>query len=192
MYKESPKKTLLLEAGRKLFWKYGFRRVTTDEICKEAGISRMTFYRCFDNKIHLVKTIYSNLVDQTMRKFYDIIRSRESTSDKLKKMLMLKMEATDNISREFLMDLYNSPGSDLQVFVEETNRKVWDEIIGGFRYAQEKGMFRKDFRPEFLMILSRKLGTLVTDEELLKMYDNPQDLIMEFISLITYGIAPER
>ena len=192
MEKESPKKALLLDAGRRLFWKYGFKRVTTDEICKEAGVSRMTFYRFFENKTHLVKTIYKNLVNKTLMKFNNIIHSDEPSPEKLKKILMLKMEATDNISREFLMDIYNNPESDLNVFVEETNRRIWNEMIGGFRYAQDKGMFRKDFKPEFLMALSQKLGTLLTDEELLKMYDNPQDLIMEFITLITYGIAPER
>ena len=192
MEEDSPKKTLLLEAGRKLFWKYGFRRVTTEEISREAGISRMTFYKYFENKTHLAKAIYSNLVNQSLERFNNIIHSGASSSEIMKIILMLKMEATDNISREFLMDLYNSPGSDLQAFVEETNRKVWEEMIEGFRYAQEIGTIRNNFKPEFLIYISQKLGSLVTDEELLKLYDSPQDLIIEFVNLITYGIVAER
>ncbi|HKK43344.1 MAG TPA: TetR/AcrR family transcriptional regulator [Bacteroidales bacterium] len=188
----SSKRDLLLEAGRRLFWKYGIRRVTTDEICREAGVSRMTFYRCFDNKTHLVKTIYSNLVEDTLARFFDIIRSGEASSERMKKLLMLKMESTENLSREFLVDLYDSPGSELHQFVEKTNRRIWGEMIEGFRYAQENGMFRKSFNPEFLMIISQKLATIMTDKELLQLYDNPQDLIMEFLNLITYGIAPEK
>ncbi len=191
MKKNCLKRDLLLDAGRKLFWKYGIKRVSTDDICKEAGVSRMTFYRCFNNKTDLVKTIYDNLVEKALVRFYGIIESEESSSEKMKNLLMLKMENTENISREFLVDLYDSKGSDLQLFVEETNRRIWGEIIKGFRYAQEKGMFRKSFKPEFLMIMSQKLAAMITDEELLQLYDNPQDLIMEFINLITYGITPE-
>ncbi len=188
----SSKNDLLLEAGRVLFWKYGFRRVTTDEICREAGVSRMTFYRCFNNKNHLAKTIYRNIVNQALEEFYDIIHSGASSSEIMKKILMLKMEATENISREFLMDLYNNPGSELQLFAEDTNRKAWEKMIEGFRYAQEHGTFRKSIKPEFLMFISQKIGSLIADEELLKLYDNPRDLIMEFVNLITYGIALER
>jgi AcrR family transcriptional regulator len=190
--KVSSKDDLLLEAGRVLFWKYGFRRVTTEEICKEAGVSRMTFYRCFNNKNHLAKTIYKNIVYQALEEFNNIIHSGASSSEVMKKILMLKMEATENISREFLIDLYNSPGSELQVFAEETNRKVWEKMIEGFRIAQENGTFRKSFKPEFLMYVSQKIGSLIADEELLKLYDNPRDIIMEFVNLITYGIVPER
>ena len=66
---------------------------------------------------------------------------------------------------------------------------AWKEVIDGFRYAQEMGWFRKDFKPEFLFYLSQKLIPMATDEELLKLYDKPQDLIMEFANFFTYGIS---
>ncbi len=40
--KSNPKRELILSTGKDLFWKFGFRRVTIEEICKEAGISKMT------------------------------------------------------------------------------------------------------------------------------------------------------
>jgi AcrR family transcriptional regulator len=41
----------ILAAGRDLFWKHGFKRVTIEEVCREAGASKMTFYKFFENKI---------------------------------------------------------------------------------------------------------------------------------------------
>lgn len=55
---ENKKYKALLEAGKKLFCKHGFRRVTIDEICREAGASKMTFYKWFDNKTEFAKTIF--------------------------------------------------------------------------------------------------------------------------------------
>ena len=36
--------------GKELFWKYGTKRVTVEEICREAGVSKMTYYKFFKNK----------------------------------------------------------------------------------------------------------------------------------------------
>ena len=102
----------------------------------------------------------------------------------------MKLEGVDNISQEFLIDFYSSPDTELKIFVEETTRSSWDEIIKGFRFAQEKGWFRKDFKPEFLFYISQRISPMVNDENLLKLYDNPQDLIIEFTNFFTYGISP--
>ncbi len=188
----SPKCRKFIEAGRMLFWKYGFRRVTIDEICKEADVSKMTFYRCFKNKADLALTIFDELVSLSLEKFDEIIKAELPPSEKLRLILIMKMEGTDEISREFMMDFYTSADTGLKEYVENATRMAWNEIIDGFRYAQEKGWFRKDFKPEFLFYVSQKLVPMATDEELLKLYDKPQDLIMEFARFFTYGISPHN
>jgi len=188
----TPKRRLLLETGKRLFWKYGFKRVSVEEICRETNVSKMTFYRCFENKIELAKTIFSIEVKLGVEKFNNIINSDMISSEKLKMILVMKMEGTNNISKEFLNDFYNSPDAELKAFVENSVRTSFAEIISGYRFAQEKGWFRKDMKPEFLFYVSQKLVPMVTDENLLKLYDNPQDLIMEFAKFFTYGISPHE
>ncbi len=189
---DSPKSALLLESGRKLFWKYGFRRVTVDEICKEAGVSKMTFYRCFENKTELAKTIFRNIVNEGIDKFNEIINSDIPSPEKLHKILLMKLDGTNEISRDFMMDFYNSPDTELQKFVEETTSKAWKGIVDGFRHAQDKGWLRQDFKPEFLLFITQYMAPMLTDEKLLKFYDNQQDLIMEFAKFFTYGISPHE
>ncbi len=180
----------LIEAGKRLFWKYGFKRVNVDEICKEAKVSKMTFYRCFENKTDLAKTIFDKLVQVSIEEFNRIIKADIPPSEKLKKILLMKMEGTNDISREFMMDFYASPDTGLKEYVENVTKASWNEIIKGFRYAQEMGWFRKDFKPEFLFYISQKILPMVTDEELLELYNNPQEVIMEFVNFFTYGITP--
>jgi AcrR family transcriptional regulator len=187
--RDSPKCAILIEAGKKLFWKYGFKRVTVDEICKEANVSKMTFYRCFENKIELSKTIFDKVVWDSIDKFNMIIKSDIATSEKLKLILKMKMEGTVDISRDFLNDFYYSSDSGLKEYVEDITRIAWEEVIKGFRYGQEMGWFRSDFKPEFLFYITQKLIPIFSDAELLKLYDNPQELIMEFANFFTYGIT---
>jgi AcrR family transcriptional regulator len=188
--KENVKRESLLDTGRRLFWKYGFRRVTVNEICKEADVSKMTFYRFFENKTDLAKTIFDREVKNAIDKFNEIIKSDISASEKMKNIIQMKIEGTNDISSEFLMDFYRSSDTGLKEYVEEVTRNSWKEIIEGFRYAQQRGWFRKDFKPEFLFHISQKLVSIWTDVEMMKLYNSPQDLILEFANFFAYGISP--
>jgi len=187
---ENKKYKVLLETGKKLFWKHGFRRVTVDEICREAGVSKMTFYKWFDNKTEFAKTIFSNEVQRAIIEFRKIMEQEMPPAERLKTIITMKMEGTNDISREFLMDFYSSDDTSLKSFVNDITSNSWNEIISSFRMAQEKGWFRKDFKPEFILYITKQLIPMFTDENLLKLYNTPQDLIMEFTNFFTYGISP--
>ncbi|MBN2410872.1 helix-turn-helix transcriptional regulator, partial [candidate division KSB1 bacterium] len=49
--------------AKELFFKYGIRRVTIEEICKKARVSKMTFYKFFQNKIELAIVMLKKLYD---------------------------------------------------------------------------------------------------------------------------------
>ena len=68
-----PKYQNVIETGKKLFWKYGIKRVSIEEICKEANVSKMTYYKFFQNKNELVKTIYKNVMEDGMNQLETII-----------------------------------------------------------------------------------------------------------------------
>ena len=45
------KQDRMINAGLKTFAKYGYRHATTDEIVKEAAISKGLLFHYFDNKV---------------------------------------------------------------------------------------------------------------------------------------------
>ncbi len=186
------KEKQLLSTAKELFWKHGFRRVTIEEVCKKAGVSKMTFYRFFPNKIELAKTVFNNVIDEGIINFKKIMENDIPTPEKLKKIILLKTEGTNDISREFMEDFYTDSEPELKTFVEERTRLVWNEILKDFKEAQNKGIFRKDFKPEFLIQVASKFVEAMNDEKLLQLYDTPQDLILEFTNLLTYGISPHE
>ena len=51
----SVKHKKLIQTGKALFFKYGIKKVSVAEICKEAGVSKMTFYKHYANKGELAK-----------------------------------------------------------------------------------------------------------------------------------------
>jgi AcrR family transcriptional regulator len=180
----------LMETGRRLFWKHGFRRVSVEEVCEEAKVSKMTFYKYFPNKFELAKAVFMEVVEKGVTDFKSIMASDLPVGEKMHRLIMTKVEGTNEVSREFLADFYLGAEPELKEFVEKTTTDVWNELIKDYRKAQDEGILRNDFKPELLLKISTKLVELLKDESLLAMYDTPQDLLMEFTNLLVYGVAP--
>jgi AcrR family transcriptional regulator len=179
----------IITTARELFWKHGFRRVTIREICEKAGVSKMTFYKFFPNKIELAKTVFEHEVEKGMNRFSQLMDENISGEEMLKEIILLKVEGTNDISHEFMEDFYMDNEPKLKNFVEEKTKDAWTRLMREWTRAQEKGIFRKDFKPEFLFRVSNKIQELLKDEELAAMYDSTQDFILEFTRFIAYGIS---
>jgi len=190
--KTSKKYTQLLSTGKQLFWKYGFRRVSIEEICQEAGISKMTFYRFFPNKMELAKTVFDQVANEGLQEFRSIIHENSTASEKIRKIVLMKQKGVNDVSKEFLKDFYSSPELGLKAYIEEKTRVMWNEMLNDFRETQEKGWFRKDMKPEFLFYISQKAGEMLNDEQLSQMYDTPQELLIEITNFFAYGISPHE
>ncbi|MBS4013995.1 MAG: TetR/AcrR family transcriptional regulator [Bacteroidetes bacterium] len=181
----------LTSTAKELFWKHGFKKVSIEEICQKSGVSKMTFYRYFENKIEIAKAVYDEVVDDGIHKFKSIISDKSTTAyQKVELMLKFKADSTNEISRDFLMDFYKNPELGLSEYVEKRSVEVWANLIKDFKLAQKNGWFRKDFKPEGMLIMMNKMSEIITDPKLLQLYGNPQELVMEFSRFFTYGILP--
>lgn len=188
--KNNPRYEALVENARELFWRHGFKRVSVQEICIKAGVSKMTFYKFFPNKKELAKQVFANEVDDSIVKFNRLIDEDISVHEKIEKLILLKAEGTNNISREFMQDFYMGSEPELKTFVESKTREAWAGMLDSWKKAQQAGIFRDDLKPEFLIQVSFGLVELMKDEKLAGLYSSPQELILEFTKFIAYGITP--
>lgn len=188
-FEDNAKYLVIFDSARELFWKHGVKRVSVEEICTYAGVSKMTFYKFFPNKVELAKHIYDRIVENAMAKFRALMLMDISMDEKIRKMIEMKIEGTHNISQEFIQDLYKNPDLGLKNHVEMTSKKTWEMIAECFREAQQKGVFRSDVRPEFLLYYTEKMTEMITDEKLIKICGSPDEAIKELISFFAYGIS---
>lgn len=186
---KNKKQELIHNTAKELFWKHGFKRVSVEEICKFAHVSKMTFYKFFPNKIELAKTVYSTIINTSITEFHNIITEDSTTEDKIQKFLQLKLKGTNHISKEFLSDFYSDTELGLKEYIEGRTKEVYELIIADFEFAQEKGWFRKDINPRLIFAVSQKLTELVNNGDLLKLYESPQALIMALTNFFVYGIT---
>ena len=185
-------KDAILASARELFWKHGFRRVTVDEICEKSGISKMTFYRYFENKTELAKAVFSLAANEGYNQFRIIMNEPISPEEKINIILLMKFEGTHEISIEFLNDFYHGKDKELHEYVRSCTLEVWNKILLELKLARDKGIFRKDLNLEFFFLMSQNFVESMNDERITKLFSNPQEMIMECTRLLMYGISPRN
>ena len=184
----NPKRDQILRTGKDLFWKFGFRRVTIEEICKEAGISKMTYYKFFTNKMDLVKTLMDGILMGALEEYHTIINSDVPYPEKVTQMIQLKKAQVKTMSNEFFRDYVQSADPELINYLNQLSQENMTMFVNDFSNAQKKGDIRKDVKVEFIMLMMNHMVEMTHDDNLLNMYDNPEDLVMEITNFLFYGI----
>jgi AcrR family transcriptional regulator len=186
------KQTDIITAAEKLFWKYGFKKVSIEEICREAKTSKVTFYKFFSNKIEVAKAVLDHVVSNATGDFKTLIEKATSTSELLEGMLNMKKDGIHDISKEFLADFYADKSLGLNEYIGLKTQEVWVEMFTSFKSLQAKGLIRKDLNLEFFLYIANKLNEFLEDPYLLSLFPTAEDLVLEFTNLFTYGMMPRN
>ncbi|BDS13830.1 TetR/AcrR family transcriptional regulator [Aureispira anguillae] len=182
----------ILETARRLFWKHGIKRVSIQEICKEAKVSKMTFYRFFDNKLDLAKTLLDLIFNKGLAEYKSIMASKVSFSEKVRMTLLAKFRNSQDISQEFIMDIYKNQELGLLTYIEEKGNAMMDMVLDDYEQAQKDGYVRADIKREFMAYQLYKMREMMLDEKLLALYKNPQELTMELTNFFFYGLLVHK
>lgn len=186
--KKSESRHSILASAKILFWKYGIRKVTVDEICKEAGVSKMTFYRQFENKLDLAKNVLEEVFKNSLNQYDEIINRDIPYPDKIKEIVLLKHEGAKELSEEFLKDLYQNESFGLKAYFEDYRQTIYLKVMADLKDAQEKGWIRADLKLEFVLYMLNSLNEKMTDPNFLSIYDSTQEAVVELTKFFFYGI----
>jgi len=189
---QSKKYLDIFDTAKDLFWKYGIKRVTIEEICKEAGVSKMTFYKFFRNKIELAKVILKIVIGNSLEKFEQIVNGDLDFHDKVKEMFLIKLESTKDISVEFISDIYKIQDANLHLIINEQRQKSLKIFVDFLIDSQKNGLIRKDLKIEFILYYFEQMTHMMDNKDLVAKYDHPQDLIMESMRFLFYGLFPRK
>lgn len=102
---------LILNAVDQLLARYGFNKMTMDDVAREVGIGKGTIYLHFPSKEELVLSHIDRIGETVVRTLSEIAGSSESPDRRLRKMLVLRvLYRFDSVSHysQNLSDLLSS------------------------------------------------------------------------------------
>jgi AcrR family transcriptional regulator len=178
----------LVETAYRLFWRHGIKRVSVEEICRSSQVSKMTFYRYFDNKTALALYVLQKVMQVGRQIYREIMDGDAPFSRKAASFIQMKMDGSDDVSPEIVQDLTNSPIPEVALYTQRVFQENVQMMQEDLRLAQEQGDIREDIKPEFLLYFINRMIGMATDEALTSLYASPQDLTRELLNLFFYGI----
>jgi len=174
--------------AQNLFKRYGFRRVSVEEICRESGVSKMTFYKHFKNKTELIKHLLDKMFSENLKIYREIMAQDLPFSVKAEQTIQMKLEKTDGISKEYMHEILHNSNPEIAQTYARIAQNMLKELMNDYIHAQENGEVRKDIKPEFMLYFLNHLIEMSEDERLLALYDSPQDMSVELTKFFFYGI----
>jgi len=178
----------LVSSAHDLFMRFGIRRVSVEEICSESHVSKMTFYKYFNNKKELIKYLLNQIYSEQMSKYRRIFDLQITFPEKVKEIIQLKHEQTKMMSQEFFYDLLKNPDQEIADLLEKLREESLNEILIDFKAAKESGDIRQNLKLDFIPYFLNHMTEMAKDEDLLKLYSSPNELAMELSNFFFYGI----
>jgi AcrR family transcriptional regulator len=194
MIKESTNKKFnnLITNAYQLFMRFGFKRVSINEICRDAHVSRMTFYKYFENKIDLLRYIIEDIVSRQMTEYNQIMVRHAPFAEKVKDIIQLKNDHTKLMSQRFFYELWQESPSAITGLLEKASKESVQLVLNDFKKAQENGDIRQDIHLNFILYFLEHIKDMAKDENLLKLYNTPNELVLELTNFFFYGILTTK
>lgn len=188
---ESPKFKQIIEIATDLFSKYGVKRVTIEEICTTAQISKMTFYKYFANKIELAEYIIFNILDNAQLEFDNIFSQSSPFAEQIDQFIQLKLKYAKQFSKEFYLDFTNlSPKIHQNIIAY--SQKNSTQFLQFIKQAKKNGDVRKDISLKFISYMLNNIFELREDEKLLSLFNNLEEMTLDMVNFYFYGIMGKK
>ena len=139
----------ILKTSLELFYKFGIKRVTMDDIAKELGMSKKTIYHHFKEKDDLVNTLcdtemikHEQIFDELFNESKNPIHEMMLISANMRKMMQ-------HINPIFFLDLQKFHPQAFNRFQEFKQNCAFKHIERNINKGIEAGFYRNDIDVEF-------------------------------------------
>lgn len=178
----------MMEKAKELFFEFGYRATSMDQIAEESGISKMTIYRYFSSKEELFIKVVLSVMDEYFRYIMENISKMEGTLEKIDFLLNFALEHSKVYSLAFYKDLIDNPYIYDELFREKKkmSRIILEDII-------EEGMKRGEIRDIDEVFIADMLIALIdgVDKDIfinINSKDDIQSFTEKFYDFLKYGL----
>ncbi|WP_386686807.1 TetR/AcrR family transcriptional regulator [Lonepinella sp. MS14437] len=185
------KQTLIKHCTQQLFFQHGWERVSIGDICQQAGISRVTFYKYFKNKKELIKQLFLDHIFEMEQEFQQLISDKLPLEQVINAMLKMQKQAMEKLySQPMVYDLQHHKDKELSAFFIQLEQQKYQFMHAFFSQLQKNKIIRDDFPVLLIEVFIRKIDELKKDPDLAQCYQGKeQQFLKDVLSLLMYGIA---
>ncbi|MGB4703602.1 MAG: TetR/AcrR family transcriptional regulator [Candidatus Saccharicenans sp.] len=187
-------KLRILERSRDLFFKYGFSRLSMDELAEDLGISKATLYRHFPDKEALLRAVMAMTRDRVLSQIQAIVRDgRLPVKFRLTAYLEFLSRFMSGLSRDFIRDLRQKLPELWKEMDDFRRQQVFPLVSEVIMEGVRKGEIKSDLDGRlFLEIFWYLVQEFMTPDWIISHDYSPSELLESMIDILFYGIFVEE
>jgi len=184
----------IVAVARDRFFRYGFDRVTMEEIARELGMSKKTIYRCFPDKTELIRSVARRIMEEFAAPVRELMKDRElDFVAKLHGMMAIIGGRLQRVGPQAQHELLRA-APEVWREVEEFRRRNITENFG--RLIQDgiaHGFVRTDVNPDILVnIYLSATESIVHPVRLVDFGISARDALEAVISVVFEGLLTSK
>ncbi len=187
-FQDRPKKEGdILRTAEELFMQFGYDRVSVEEICREASVSKVTFYKYFKNKFGVLDAYMTVRLELGMDVFNRIRTADASLQEKMQALIAMKESAVSHFTPVFYKSLLS--GDELvQGFMQEWIAQSMKAMRNFLEDGQRNGEIYSGYSVDFLLHIWTVVSADARSEAMMAMFnDDMVKLSKDFMNFLFYG-----
>jgi AcrR family transcriptional regulator len=184
----------IVAGARRHFFAHGFRRVTMDELARELGMSKKTFYVSFPGKLDLLRAVIANKAAELGADLEQITSQKEADfQDKLARLLQCVQKHIGEIQPPFVRDVRREAPEVFET-IEKLRRELLQRHFGRlFEQGRKAGLVRRDIPVQMIIeVLLGAVTSIVNPQKVEALGTTPRTALLSVISVVLEGVLTRK
>lgn len=136
------KRSKILNSAQQLFGQYGLKKVTTDDIAREAQVSKATIYKIYKNKQDILKDVVGHEMEVMLASIRGAVDAQDTVEGQLRAHLVTKIKTVHqlinlyNVTNETLAEHWGQAHLMREMFIQEESRILEEIMIKGMETGE--------------------------------------------------------
>ncbi|QHV95458.1 MULTISPECIES: TetR/AcrR family transcriptional regulator [Spirosoma] len=143
------KERILAETER-LFWKYGVRSVTMEDIARQLGISKKTIYQHFADKEQILYQVMRDKMVKNQSEMECMTIKTDNPVEEILHVLTMMQKHADQVSPNLLIDIKRHYPQAFALFRQYKEQHIMHSILENIQKGISQGLYRSDINPTLL------------------------------------------
>ncbi|HTL82933.1 MAG TPA: TetR/AcrR family transcriptional regulator [Bacteroidia bacterium] len=148
--KEMEPKERILKASFELFFRYGIKSITMDDIAKHLAMSKKTIYQFFQDKDEVVHTLMEKALKQDHEDFEKIAKETANVVEEIFVIMKKMSEMFNHINPNIFYDLRKFHPKSWALWHKFRNDFVHSMIVKSLENGKKQGLVRMDVNSKIL------------------------------------------
>jgi len=176
----------ILSTAAMLFKRYGFKKVSVEEICRYAGVSKATFYKYYEGKEGVIRRFLEIMFEDMIKRSYDMLHSDLDLKDKFDKVIIMKLEFIDELGEEVVKALYDYPLA--QKFYEEIQAKSLQDFRRFLLNEQSQGRIDPEINMDLILAVLGEFARLFAEHRFESVCPDFHSMVAQVNKLLVFGL----